>query len=78
MASRDHAPTTCAASADESAWLALCVEERAKELHALSCEARGRECHWWGRRTNRAYYRRLAMAEVAPEEASPRGASHDD
>lgn len=37
----------------------------AKELHAKSCAARGEEPQWNGRRTNRAYYRRLARASAA-------------
>lgn len=38
------------------------VDELAKQLHQKS---QGEGAQWRGRRTNRAYYRRLAKAELA-------------
>ncbi|GAA0768631.1 hypothetical protein [Brevundimonas olei] len=38
------------------------VDELAKLLHQKS---QGEDAQWRGRRTNRAYYRRLAKAELA-------------
>lgn len=38
------------------------VDELAKQLHRKS---QGEGARWMGRRTNRAYYRRLARAEIA-------------
>jgi hypothetical protein len=39
-------------------------EAVAMDLHRASCLARGVEPRWRGRNTNRAYYRRLAKAEL--------------
>lgn len=41
------------------------AENLAQLLHARSCAERGVEARWRGRNTNRAYYRRIARAEIA-------------
>jgi hypothetical protein len=40
------------------------TENEAKRLHAALCAQRGVDPKWSGRDTNRAYYRRLAQAEL--------------